>query len=64
MSQKPDNHSTVTVEVKMAWWWKWLYEPGVTVALFFSLCVDIEAEPNWERIEYWTRKAIRTKVVK
>lgn len=42
----------IVVQLRMAWWFK-CYMAG----LVFMLRVT-GAEPNWDRIDYWVRKAI------
>lgn len=47
----------VTIKVKLAWWYKYLYLPYVKFGAFFGI------EPNWSRFEEVTIKASKTEVV-
>lgn len=48
--------SKLTLKVKVAWWFKY-YAFGVIL-----LNHPFGLDPNWEKVDYWTRKAC--KVVK
>jgi hypothetical protein len=65
MSAKPTSKARkARFEVTFAWWFKWLYLPGCTVALFLMLLVDPHTQPNYERIAYWRVRALRVREVK
>lgn len=52
-----DERETVTFELYLAWWYR-LYAYGVV--LFAYMC---DSEPNWERVEYWTSRAVRQRLI-
>lgn len=46
------------VEFHIAWWFKY-YLAGLTFMVQMT-----QAEPNWQRVEYWTRKAVVMRRIK
>lgn len=53
--------SEVTIEVKLRWWFLYLYIPLLGEAICLSRLVNEDVEPNWDRLEYWLKKAIVVK---
>lgn len=49
--------------VKVAWWFRWLYAPGLyaTLALFRALGFD--AEPDQEKLDKRLRQACKFRIV-
>lgn len=47
----------LTVRVELAWWFVWLYVPGVMLA-----CLVCGTQPNLARVAYWAEKALRVRV--
>jgi len=56
---------TITIEVKIAWWFTYLYIPGLIVTHYIcSILSDVELVPNWDRIDKVIDKALTAKVVR
>jgi hypothetical protein len=51
----------ITVKIKIAWWFLYFYMPGMKAILWLARQINQDAEPNWERLEYWLKKAIVVK---
>lgn len=51
----------ITFEVELAWWFLYLYWPGVKGMLWLARLVNEDVEPNWEKLEYWLRLAVKIK---
>lgn len=53
----PNNN--VALKIKLAWWFKWFYLPVFTFGIYFMVnYIDAEFEPNFERFDYWLKKAL------
>jgi hypothetical protein len=48
--------SELHVEVRMAWW----LMPYIRTVTFLAVMFGIE--PNWQRVNYWIRRAISVRV--
>lgn len=48
----------VVVQLRVRWWLKWYVRFVVLVAGMTGL------EPNWDRVEFWLRRALHWRVVK
>lgn len=52
----------LTVKFKIAWWFIYIYLPLlITMVKFYRLFVDIEAEPNWDKVHKVIYKAIKVR---
>ncbi len=49
---------SVVMQVRVRWWLKWYIQSIVLVANLTGL------EPNWERVEFWVRRAVHLREVK
>ena len=49
------------VKIKLAWWFVYLYWPAVREMLRFARMFNEDAQPNWERFQYWLNKAVIVK---
>jgi len=49
---------TFRVEMKLRWWFLYFYWPCLEATLFIARQLNEDAEPDWERLEYWITKAI------
>jgi len=52
----------ITVEIKLKWWFVYLYWPLLKAMLWLARLVDDDVEPNWGRLEYWIKKAVTVKI--
>ena len=51
----------LTVKIRIAWWFRWLYLPlFLAMAKFVVNYIDADFEPNWGRLSYWLGKALIT----
>lgn len=50
--------SRLVINIKFAWWYKTIYFPAIQL-----MSRTFEMPPDWERFEYWTRKAIKVRVI-
>ena len=46
------------VEVRIAWWWNWVYAPAV---VFFAA---LGATPDWDKVSEIAGKAVRARLVR
>jgi len=49
--------STLRMTIRIAWWYRYLYLPGVLTLAWLT-----RREPDWERLEYWTLRAMSVEV--
>jgi len=53
------------IEVKLAWWLRYLYLPLLMyTVLFYQTYIDSEAEPNWDKFDKIMCKGLSAKVIK
>jgi hypothetical protein len=53
----------MVVTVRVAWWFLWLYCPGVVlVTLFCRLFICPWAEPDWDKVNAVARRAVHVYV--
>lgn len=49
----------LTIKIKLAWWVIYIYLPLLVITIkFWRLFIDIEAEPNWDKVDKVIHKAI------
>ena len=48
---------TCRIEVRLAWWWSWLYLPGV------SFLTSAGMEPDMEKVAAMLKRAVRVRLV-
>jgi len=52
--------TTIEVRIKISWWFKYLYLPGLKCINWITVnYINIDAEPNAEKINNVTKKAIK-----
>jgi len=57
--------SCIIVEVKMAWWFRYLYVPGLMFMSYIcTTFIDVEIEPNWDKVKKVIDKAITARAVR
>jgi len=57
--------SKLTLKLNIAWWFTYIYLPALYSALFVTRkFINIDAQPNKERVNYWLKKAFKAEVVK
>lgn len=57
--------SKITVNIKIAWWFIYLYLPLISFTLDFIVkYIDIDAQVNEEKLKYWLNKSLRISNVK
>lgn len=60
-----DEAHILTMKIKYAWWFRYLYQPLVILCcVVCSLCVGRQVLPNPEKLEYWIVKALRFEIVR
>lgn len=55
---------TVEFEVRIAWWFTHFYMPGLMAVLAVATLINPQAQPNWERVDFWLDKAMTVRPVK
>jgi len=58
---------TIIVEVKVAWWFRYLYVPGLVFMFYiYNTLTDtnIKIEPNWDKVNEVIDKALTAKLVR
>ncbi|NLA68298.1 MAG: hypothetical protein GX856_08675 [Gammaproteobacteria bacterium] len=45
------------VEARLAWWWRWLYVPGLYAMVLMG------GEPDWGKIRAMAGRALRVRLV-
>ncbi len=45
-------HATMTASVRLRWWLRWY------LAALVSFARATGKEPNWDRVEWWTRRGL------
>ena len=48
----------ITVKIKVAWWFTYLYFPLFKLTAMLSVLINEEFVPNKERLKYWIGKAV------
>ena len=55
----------IKLKVKQKWWFKYLYWPGLTFMNWFVVSfINIEAEPNWDKVHKVIEKGITFHIIK
>ena len=58
------NEIKLKFKVKFAWWFPVVYLPLVfMISNFIVDYINVDHEPNFDRIEYWLEKALTIEVV-
>ncbi|WP_020408918.1 hypothetical protein [Hahella ganghwensis] len=55
--------NTITIELQIAWWFQFLYLPGVIAMLIFCRLINSNAQLDMGKFEYWYHRAVRIKVI-
>ena len=50
---------SLVVDIKLAWWLKYLYLPLLIGFARFCIWLNPEAEPNWDRIHKVLEKGVK-----
>ena len=58
------NKMQLTVDIKLSWWLTYLYIPMLILFAKFCQQINIDAEPNCERIRKVIRKGIKLKNIR
>lgn len=45
------------IRVRVAWWWTWLYVPGIMLAWTIT-----GRMPDMDKVEYWASRAVTLKM--
>ena len=51
----------INVEIRLRWWFLYFYWPCLKFSLIIARLFNEDAEPNWEKLEYYLKKAIVVK---
>lgn len=57
-------NNTITVNVTLKWWFKWVYLPCLVGFCYFAQLLNIDAEPNITKVEKWLKKGLKFKIKK
>lgn len=49
----------ITVKVTTAWWYRWLYLPGLVMFCRVMRLVYPDIEPDKDKIKKWVKRAIK-----
>ena len=55
---------TLTIQIQIAWWFRYGYLPAVFIAMHVVALATGEIPTLGERFDYWAKKAISAKRVK
>ena len=52
---------TVIVEVRISWWFRWIYWPAVKISMSAFRAIGCEVFINEDKVHYWLRKSVKIK---
>lgn len=56
--------NSFTVRVRLKWWFRYLYLPGLMFAFAAMRATGGDPPPNWPRIHEWIRRGLSATVVR